>query len=119
MNESLPGPQNPARISRTYVHLVSLVAAVGGFLLTYDIVIMSGAIIFLKKDFHLSPFQVGFAMTSAMIACFFSPSFGGWLSDKLGRKKTLLLAAGIFGISAIGTALPNNIFEFNLFRILG
>jgi SP family arabinose:H+ symporter-like MFS transporter len=108
-----------APISRLYVHLISMVAAVGGFLLTYDIVIMSGGIIFLKRDFHLTPLAVGFAMTSAMIACFFSPSFGGWLSDRLGRKKTLLLAAGLFGLSALGTAIPRNIGEFNAFRILG
>lgn len=109
----------PKSSSNLYVYLISLVAAVGGFLLTYDVVIMSGAIIFLKKEFNLSPLGVGFAMTSAMIACFFSPSFGGWLSDTLGRKKTLLLAAGLFGISAIGTALAHNIMEFNVFRILG
>jgi len=102
-----------------YVYLISLVAAVGGFLLTYDVVIMSGGIIFLKKEFNLSPLAVGFSMTSAMIACFFSPSFGGWLSDRLGRKKTLLLSAALFGVSAIGTALPRNIVEFNVFRILG
>jgi len=102
-----------------YVYLISLVAAVGGFLLTYDVVIMSGGIIFLKKEFNLSPLAVGFSMTSAMIACFFRPSFGGWLSDRLGRKKTLLLSAALFGVSAIGTALPRNIVEFNVFRILG
>jgi SP family arabinose:H+ symporter-like MFS transporter len=106
-------------VSNVYVYLISLVAAVGGFLLTYDIVIMSGGIIFLKREFHLSPMAVGFAMTSAMIACFFSPSFGGWLSDRLGRKKTLLLAAALFGISALGTALPRNIAEFNASRLLG
>lgn len=117
MTEPLPNPSEHA--NELYVHLISLVAAVGGFLLTYDIVIMSGAIIFMKRDFHLSPLAVGFAMTSAMIACFFSPSFGGWLSDRLGRKKTLLFAAGLFGLSAVGTALPRNIVEFNVFRIIG
>ncbi|MGH9529775.1 MAG: hypothetical protein ACRD2S_07645 [Terriglobales bacterium] len=69
-------PGSPDQVSKLYVHLISMVAAVGGFLLTYDIVIMSGGIIFLKRDFHLAPLAVGFAMTSAMIACFFSPSFG-------------------------------------------
>jgi MFS transporter, SP family, arabinose:H+ symporter len=103
----------------TYVHLISLVAAVGGFLLTYDIVIMSGAIIFLKRQFGLTPFAVGFAMTSAMIACFFSPSLGGWLSDTIGRKKTLFFAAALFGLAAVGTALPRTILEFNIFRIIG
>jgi sugar porter (SP) family MFS transporter len=118
-NTTVPLPEVPEHTSNRYVHLISVVAAVGGFLLTYDIVIMSGAIIFMKDEFHLSSVAVGFAMTSAMIACFFSPSFGGWLSDRLGRKKTLFLAAALFGLSAIGTALPRNIVEFNIFRIIG
>jgi SP family arabinose:H+ symporter-like MFS transporter len=119
MSESVDGTAVVGPRSRLYVYFISLVAAVGGFLLTYDIVIMSGAIIFMKKEFNLSPLGVGFAMTSAMIACFFSPSFGGWLCDKLGRKKTLIFSAVLFGISAIGTALPRTIFEFNVFRIVG
>src|ERR1041385_6567652 len=96
-----------------YVYLISIIAAVGGFLLTYDIIVMSGAIIFLKREFNLTPPQVGFAMTSAMIACFFSPSLGGWLSDRLGRRKTLIWAAALFALSAIGTAIPRNMTEFN------
>lgn len=118
-NGTVSLPKTLEHNSKRYVHLISMVAAVGGFLLTYDIVIMSGAMIFMKQDFHLNSLAVGFAMTSAMIACFFSPSFGGWLSDRLGRKKTLLLAAALFGLSAIGTALPRNIVEFNIFRIIG
>jgi sugar porter (SP) family MFS transporter len=118
-NTSLPLITESAPPNYTYVHLVSAVAAVGGFLLTYDIVIMSGAILFMRQEFHLNALAVGFAMTSAMIACFFSPSFGGWLSDRLGRKRTLLLAAALFGLSAVGTALPRNILEFNIFRIIG
>jgi len=118
-NANLPMISNSAPPDYTYVHLVSSVAAVGGFLLTYDIVIMSGAILFMKQEFHLSALAMGFAMTSAMIACFFSPTLGGWLSDRLGRKKTLLLAAALFGLSAVGTALPHNILEFNVFRIIG
>lgn len=104
---------------KTYLYLITVIAAVGGFLLTYDIIIMSGAILFLKQHFALQPAQVGFAMTSAIIACFFSPSLGGWLADRIGRRRTLIAAAGIFAISAIGTALPRNITEFNAFRILG
>lgn len=102
-----------------YLYLITVIAAVGGFLLTYDIIVMSGAILFLKQHFELTPPQVGFAMTSAIIACFFSPTLGGWLADKLGRKKTLIAAAGLFAISALGTALPRTITEFNVFRILG
>ena len=111
----------PAAIQqpKAYLYLITVIAAVGGFLLTYDIIIMSGAILFLKQHFELTPAQVGFAMTSAIIACFFSPSLGAWLADKMGRKRTLIAAAGIFAISAVGTALPRTITEFNVFRILG
>jgi len=110
-------PQNSA--PKAYLYLITVIAAVGGFLLTYDIIIMSGAILFLKQHFQLTPAQVGFSMTSAIIACFFSPTMGGWLADRFGRRKTLIAAAGIFAISAVGTALPRTITEFNLFRILG
>ncbi len=110
---------HPAPHNNVYVYLISIIAAVGGFLLTYDIIIMSGAIIFLKKQFDLTPPQVGFAMTSAILACFISPSIGGWLADRVGRKRTLIAAAATFALSAIGTAYPTNITEFNAFRILG
>ena len=112
-----PAPfQHAEPFNRLYVYLISSIAAVGGFLLTYDIIIMSGAILFLKKQFHLSPAQEGFAMTSAIVACFFSPSLGGWFADHFGRKRTLIAAAAIFALSAVGTAIPHNIWEFNLFR---
>jgi sugar porter (SP) family MFS transporter len=111
--------ESPTAIGNHYIYLISAIAAVGGFLLTYDIIIMSGAIIFLKQHFHLTAGQVGFAMTSAIVACFFSPSIGGWLADRLGRKRTLITAAIIFAFSALGTAFPKNITEFNVFRILG
>ena len=42
-----------------------------------------------------------------------------WVCDSIGRKKTLMLSAGLFGASAIGTALPETIFQFYVFRIVG
>jgi MFS transporter, SP family, arabinose:H+ symporter len=117
LNATAVLPDSPA--PKGFLYLIAVIAAVGGFLLTYDIIIMSGAILFLKQRFQLSPAQVGFSMTSAIIACFFSPAMGGWLADKFGRRKTLIAAAAIFAISALGTALPRTITQFNAFRILG
>ena len=48
---------------------ISDFAAVGGFLFGYDLAIISGAMIFLKKEFHLNPTQLGFATASALIGC--------------------------------------------------
>lgn len=103
---------------RRYVVLVSMVAAIGGFLFGYDLAVVSGAIIFLQKQFHLDGYAVGFAIGSAQIGCILAPFFAGSLSDRLGRKRTLFAAALLFGLAAMGTALPRNMAEFNAFRIL-
>lgn len=108
------------RRSKVYLYLVSMVAAVGGFLFGYDLSIVSGAVIFLRKEFNLTPNEVGFAVSSAVIGCLLGPFIiGAGLSDWLGRKKVLLITAVIFGVGALGTAIPRNMTEFNFFRILG
>jgi sugar porter (SP) family MFS transporter len=99
--------------------VICLVAALGGFLFGLDIVLMSGAILFLEKEFSLTEYQVGFTMISAMLACFIGPGVGGWMSDRLGRRKTLVLAGLLFGAAAVGTALARSITEFNVCRIVG
>ena len=106
--------------NRLFVYLISLVAAVGGFLFGYDLSIISGAIIFLKSEFGLTPNSEAFAIGSATIGCMFGPVAGMWLADsKFGRKWSLMLAALLFLIGAIGTALPHNMLQFNVFRVVG
>lgn len=105
--------------STMYVYFIAFIAAVGGFLFGFDLSIISGAIIFLKREFALSSAQVGFAISSAALGCILGPLIGYWLSDFIGRKRTLVFTAILFGISAVGTALPRNMFEFNCFRIIG
>ena len=103
--------------STAYVYFAALVAAAGGFLFGYDLAVVSGAIIFLKKQFALSPVEVGFAIGSAQIGCMLAPLLAGPMSDRWGRKKTLVVAGWLFGISAVGTAFPQNMVQFNAFRI--
>jgi MFS family permease len=103
---------------RLYVVMVSVVAAVGGFLFGYDLAVVSGAIIFLQKQFALTTYQVGFAIGSAQIGCILAPFFASVVIDRFGRKRILLAAALLFAIAAMGTALPRNMTEFNVFRIV-
>jgi sugar porter (SP) family MFS transporter len=105
--------------SGLYAYVVSLVAAVGGFLFGYDLAIISGAMIFLKREFHLSPSQLGFATASALLGCMVGSVAGGGMSDRIGRRKALMAAAALFGVGAVGTALPRSMFEFDVFRIVG
>lgn len=104
---------------RSYAFFVSLVASLGGFLFGYDLVIISGAQIFLREQFHLTPTQFGFATSSAILGCIAGPSLGAWLCDAMGRKNALLFSALLFTVSAIGAALPRDIATFNAFRIVG
>ncbi len=105
--------------SLAYVAGVSIVAALGGLLFGYDTAVISGAIGFLQQRFALSPAWVGWAASSALVGCMLGVAGAGVLSDRLGRKKVLLLAAVFYLISAVGTALPPDIFWFVIYRIIG
>jgi sugar porter (SP) family MFS transporter len=110
---------NASPSSKAYVYLISLVAAVGGFLFGFDLSIISGAVLFLQKQFSLTAAQLGFAIGSASLGCLTGPFVAGWFSDKLGRKKSLILADVLFGICAVGTAATGGMREFNIYRIIG
>jgi len=102
-----------------YVSLVCCVAALGGLLFGYDTAVISGAIGFLQTRFSLEPTMTGWAASCALIGCVIGAAFAGMLSDRLGRKKVLILSAIFFLVSAIGTALPRNLIQFIIFRIIG
>ena len=103
----------------TYVFLVALVAAAGGFLFGFDLSIASGALPFLKEQFGLDAAGEGLAMSSAIFGSIAGPLVGMWLADRIGRRATLAVAAVCFMASAIGTALPQTITEFNVWRAVG
>jgi SP family xylose:H+ symportor-like MFS transporter len=98
---------------------VCFVAALGGLLFGYDTGVINGSLKFVQLKFDLSPAMKGFAASSALLACIFGAAFAGALSDRLGRKKVLIISAILFLISAIGTALPQNLTQFIIFRFIG
>jgi sugar porter (SP) family MFS transporter len=102
-----------------YVTLACFVAALGGLLFGYDTAVIAGAVGFLKKHFDLSPAWVGWSTSCALFGCMVGVAMAGTLSDRLGRKKVMILSAIFFLISALGTALPRNLTEFIIFRIIG
>jgi sugar porter (SP) family MFS transporter len=104
---------------KSYIYVVTAVAAVGGFLFGFDLAIISGAMLYLKKVFGLDGMSEGFAMGSATLGCMAGPLLALALSDSVGRKRTLVLAAFLFAVSAAGTALSPTIAVFNTLRVLG
>ena len=108
-----------ARGSTLYVTLVCFVATLGGLLFGYDTGVISGAIEPLTAKFGLNDFMKGWASGCVLIGCAAGVLLVGPLSDRFGRKCAMFLAAAMFLASAIGTALPPDIWTFIAFRFLG
>jgi len=104
-----------------YLFRISLVSALGGLLFGYDWVVIGGAKPFYEKFFHIadSPNLQGWAMSGALLGCIFGALGSGILSEKYGRKKTLIISAFLFTLSAIGTGFANELFAFITFRFIG
>ena len=105
--------------SAMYVMLLTFVAALGGLLFGYDTAVISGAIGFLKQRFTLDANLQGWAASCALIGCIFGAMCAGVLSDKLGRRRGLMISAILFAVSAIGSAIPANLSQFVIARMLG
>ncbi len=101
------------------VYMLTAVAALGGLLFGYDTAVISGAIGFLQTKFELTAAMKGWAASSAIIGCIFGAMVAGWASDKFGRKKVLMLTAVLFGVSAVGSAIPANLTQFAIYRFIG
>ena len=107
------------QVSKGYIYKITIVAAVGGLLFGYDTAVVAGAIGFIQKRFELSAAMMGWIASCALIGCIAGAMFSGYLSDKLGRKKVLVLSAILFAVSSIGTAIPQDLNLFVVFRIIG
>lgn len=100
--------------NKSYIFGITLVATLGGLLFGYDTAVISGAVESLRM-FFIEPYNLpldqanaleGFVVSSALIGCIVGASFAGWLSQRYGRKPTLVFAAVLFLLSAIGSAWP-------------
>ena len=86
---------------RSYVFLISSVAAFGGLLFGFDIAIFSGTIPFIQSYYHLSEAQLGWTGSSLYVGCIIGTLLTGPFAERFGRKLPLIIAAGIFMISSI------------------
>ncbi|MDQ8183129.1 sugar porter family MFS transporter [Pelagicoccus sp. SDUM812005] len=106
-----------------YIFCISLVAAMGGLLFGYDWVVIGGARAFYEPFFGLTgeenAWMAGWAAGSALLGCLAGAILSGAITDRLGRKRILILAAVMFTASAVWTALAGSLTGFVLARILG
>ncbi|NQU88444.1 MAG: sugar porter family MFS transporter [Mariniphaga sp.] len=98
---------------------LTITASLGGLLFGYDTAVISGTLSMVRLQFGLNAALEGWYVSSALVGCIIGVSFAGWLSDKNGRKKVLLLAATLFLVSAIGCSLISSFSTLVLYRLLG
>ena len=118
-SQAMNHPADSSSGSTRFLAAVCLVATLGGLLFGYDTGVISGAIESLTARFGLGDFMKGWATGCVLIGCAVGVLLVGPISDRFGRKLAMFLAAAMFLVSAIGTALPSDIWTFILFRFLG
>ena len=106
-------------INLGYLVFLSVVAALGGFLFGYDTAVISGTIAQVTEQFGLDALQQGWYVGCALIGSIIGVLFAGILSDKFGRKSTMILSAILFSTSAIGCAVSTDFNQLVIYRIIG
>lgn len=121
--------------NKFFIIAITIVATLGGLLFGYDTAVISGAEksvqSFLIDSQGLSTLIHGLTISSALIGCIIGGALSGLFASKFGRKKSLMLAAFLFFISALGSGYPEFLFfpkgevsmsllyMFNFYRIIG
>ena len=106
-------------INLGYLVFLSVVAALGGFLFGYDTAVISGTIAQVTEQFGLDALHQGWYVGWALIGSIIGVLFAGILSDKFGRKSTMILSAILFSTSAIGCAVSTDFNQLVIYRIIG
>ena len=118
-----------------YITAITLVATLGGLLFGYDTAVISGAEKsvqnYLITPLGLGSLAHGATISSALIGCIIGGILSGWLASRLGRKRSLMVAAVLFFLSALGSGFPEFLFfqkgeptmglllMFNFYRVIG
>lgn len=105
--------------NRGYILFLSVVAALGGLLFGYDTAVISGTISKVAAQFSLDTLSQGWYVGCALIGSIAGVLVAGVMSDKLGRKLTMVIAAVLFTVSAIGCAFSASLPQLVVFRIIG
>lgn len=99
--------------------LIAFVVSLGGFLFGFDAGIISGVMNFASPEFNLDDIQSGWVVSSPSFAAMIAMLFSGRLSDKIGRKKILIIVALLYAISAIFSALATSYEMLYIARMIG
>ncbi|MDD5140836.1 MAG: sugar porter family MFS transporter [Verrucomicrobiales bacterium] len=112
-----PIARDPVRIT-SHLVIATLVAALGGFLLGYDNLVISGTLDYLAKHFHLQALGTGFAASIAQLGGLVGALCGGWFADRLGLKRSLYACAFTFVVASVGIFYAPTIELYTCWRLI-
>jgi MFS transporter, SP family, arabinose:H+ symporter len=117
----LETPASPATSEEMNPRLLfwAITSALAGFLFGFDTVVISGAEQTIQKLWGLSAGMHGLAMGAALYGTVLGSLIGGWPTDRLGRKTTLIVIGALYVLSAIGCGLAWDVWSFIIARFLG
>ena len=113
---SAPGATGARRL-RT-VHFAAA-AALGGFLFGYDTAVINGAVNALRDTFAVGSVVTGLAVAIALIGSALGAWYAGTLAGRFGRVPVMRVAAVLFLVSALGSAVPFTVYDFTFWRLVG
>jgi len=102
-----------------YTIRVALIVALGGFLMGFDASVISGVVSFIGPEFELTNIQVGWAVASLTLTATLAMMTAGPISDRFGRRPVLRLAAILFAVSAVASAIAPDYLTLVIARMLG
>ncbi len=102
-----------------YTVRVSLIVALGGFLMGFDASVISGVVGFIEREFSLGKIQLGWAVASLALTASLAMLAAGPISDRIGRRPVLKIAALLFLVSALASAVAPNFATLVIARLIG
>ncbi|MEV6114201.1 sugar porter family MFS transporter [Streptomyces sp. NPDC052109] len=115
--QSGAGTAHPEHLG--HVIFIAAAAAMGGFLFGYDSSVINGAVEAIRSKYDIGSAALAQVIAIALIGCAIGAATAGRIADRIGRIRCMQIAAVLFTISAVGSALPFALWDLALWRIVG
>src|SRR5688572_15500999 len=101
------------------VVMMAVVAALGGFLFGFDTAVINGTVPALQAQFRASAWALGLTVSSALLGSALGAFMAGHMADRIGRTRSMLVAAGLFIVSALGCGIAGSLQSLAFWRLVG
>ncbi|MFF7607211.1 sugar porter family MFS transporter [Streptomyces parvulus] len=102
-----------------HVIFIAAAAAMGGFLFGYDSSVINGAVEAIRDRYDVGSAVLAQVIAIALIGCAIGAATAGRIADRIGRIRCMQIAAVLFTVSAIGSALPFALWDLAMWRVIG